>query len=85
MAVPVRWYDEAFEDPQVLHNEMLLEAEHPVAGKMKMLGFPVKLSETPAELRLPPPVLGEHNREVLGGILGMTDEQIAALKDDAVI
>lgn len=85
MAVPVRGYDEVFEDPQVIHNEMVLEAEHPVAGRMRMLGFPVKLSETPAQLRMAPPVLGEHNRAVLGGLLGMKDEEIDALQEDGVV
>jgi crotonobetainyl-CoA:carnitine CoA-transferase CaiB-like acyl-CoA transferase len=85
MAVPVRWYDEAFEDPQVIHNEMILDAEHPQAGKMKLLGFPIKLSETPATLRCAPPVLGEHNRDILGGLLGMSDDEIADLKEQGAV
>ena len=85
MAVPVRWYDEAFEDPQVLHNQMILEAEHPLAGTVRMLGFPIKLMGTPATLRRPPPVLGEHNDEILGGLLGLGAAEIEALKKDGVV
>jgi crotonobetainyl-CoA:carnitine CoA-transferase CaiB-like acyl-CoA transferase len=85
MAVKVCGYDEVFTDPQVLHNQMILDAEHPVAGQMKLVGFPIKLSETPATLASAPPMLGEHNEEVLGTILGMSAEQIQALYDKKVI
>ena len=85
MAVKVCDYADVFADPQVLHNEMILEAQHPKAGTVKMTGFPVKLSETPARLRNAPPLLGEHNGEVLGGILGMSPEQIKALYEKKVI
>jgi len=85
MAVPVISTRDALEDPQVIHNEMVIEAEHPQAGKMKLLGFPVKLSDTPADLRMAPPLLGEHNREILGDLLGITDEKIAELRQDGVV
>lgn len=49
---PILHIDEVFQDPQVLHQEMLLEMDHPRAGKIKTLGFPVKLSQTPAQLRV---------------------------------
>jgi crotonobetainyl-CoA:carnitine CoA-transferase CaiB-like acyl-CoA transferase len=44
---------------------MTMEMDHPVEGKIKSLGFPIKLSETPQELRFPPPLLGEHTEEIL--------------------
>jgi len=56
---------EAFAHPQLVHREMLLHVEHPVEGTIPQLGFPIKLSDTPCSIRLPPPVLGEHNEEVL--------------------
>lgn len=56
---------EAFVHPQLVHREMLLEVEHPVEGTVPQLGFPIKLSATPCEIRMPPPRLGEHNEEVL--------------------
>ena len=58
--------DEVFSDPQVLATDMVLEVEHPAHGVVKMTGFPVKLSDTPARIRRPAPELGEHNREILG-------------------
>jgi formyl-CoA transferase len=85
MAVPVSGYRETFDDPQVRENDMMLEAQHPVAGRMRLLGFPVKLSDTPAALRRAPPLLGEHNEEVLGGLLGMSAAEIEALKKDGVM
>ena len=62
---PILYIDEVFKDPQVLHQKMLMEIDHPTAGKIKSLGFPVKLSRTPAELRNPPPLLGQYTEEVL--------------------
>ncbi|MEX0803468.1 MAG: CoA transferase, partial [Candidatus Binatia bacterium] len=62
--------------PQVLHRDMLVEVEHPTAGKVPMAGIPVKFSVTPASVRLPPPLLGEHTGEVLKTWLGMSDETI---------
>ena len=57
--------DEVFSDPQVLAQEMVMSAERPGGAPIRMTGFPVKLSDTPCELRLPPPELGEHTQEVL--------------------
>ncbi|MQG69843.1 MAG: CoA transferase [SAR202 cluster bacterium] len=74
---------EVFEDPQVVHNDMVIEADHPVYGKVKLTGFPVKLSDTPANLRRSPPTVGEHNEEVLGE-LGYTDAQIKDLQASGV-
>ena len=62
---PVQTYDEVFADPQVTAREMVAEIEHPLAGRMRTLGIPVKLSATPGALRRPAPLLGEHTREVL--------------------
>ena len=59
---------EVFADPQVLAQEMVLEADHPGRGPVKTTGFPVKLSDTPARLRRPAPELGAHTDEVLGAL-----------------
>lgn len=86
MAVPVNSLEEAFNDPQTLHNEMIIETEHPrTPGKLKMVGFPIKLSDTPASIRFAPPLLGEHNEEVLGGLLGISEKDIASLYEDNVL
>ncbi len=62
---PVNEVDEAFNDPQLQAQDMILEVDHPVEGTIPQLGFPIKLSETPCEIRLPPPLLGEHTKEEL--------------------
>jgi crotonobetainyl-CoA:carnitine CoA-transferase CaiB-like acyl-CoA transferase len=56
---------EALADPQMVHQEMVIEVEHPGHGAVKMLGFPVRLSRTPCAVRYPAPGLGEHTAEIL--------------------
>ena len=56
---------EALADPQMVHQEMVIEIEHPGHGAVKMLGFPVKLSKTPCLVRHPAPKHGEHTAEIL--------------------
>jgi crotonobetainyl-CoA:carnitine CoA-transferase CaiB-like acyl-CoA transferase len=75
---------EVFADPQVLAQEMVVEIEHPGHGPVRMTGFPVKLSATPAQLRRPAPALGEHTDEVLRH-LGYDAARIAGLKDRGVL
>ncbi len=81
---PILHIDEVFRDPGVLHQKMLLEMEHPLVGAMKTLGFPVKLSRTPGELRNPPPLLGQHTEDVLKE-LGYSVEEIHAMRDERII
>ena len=81
---PVYELDEVFQDPQVLYNEMVVETEHPAYGPLKLTGFPVKLSETPASLRRPPPLVGEHNEEILREY-GYSDDRIRALQKGGVV
>jgi crotonobetainyl-CoA:carnitine CoA-transferase CaiB-like acyl-CoA transferase len=82
---PINTIDQVFADPQVLHRGMVQEVEHPTAGRVKLVGVPVKFSETPGEIRLPPPVLGEHTDEVLGQILNLGGDELAALRSEGVI
>ena len=82
---PVQTIDQVFSDPQVLHRDMLLEVDHPAAGKVRMAGMPVKFSGTPASLRLPPPMLGQHSEEILDTWLAMRHEDIDELKRKRVI
>ncbi|HEY6366312.1 MAG TPA: CoA transferase [Candidatus Binatia bacterium] len=82
---PVQTVDQVFKAPQVLHREMLVDVEHPTAGTMPMAGIPVKFSATPASVRLPPPLLGQHTEEVLESWLGMNDKEISELKRKTVI
>lgn len=84
LVAPVNEYAEVFEDPQVLHNEMVLDAEVPGVGPVKFVGMPVKLSDTPGRLRMVPPSLGEHNDPVLSEA-GLDAERIAGLKAAGII
>ncbi len=80
---PILHIDEVFKDPQVLHQEMLLEMNHPSIGPIKTLGFPTKLSRTPAQLRQPPPLLGQHTEDVLRE-LGYGAEEIEKMKKEGI-
>jgi crotonobetainyl-CoA:carnitine CoA-transferase CaiB-like acyl-CoA transferase len=81
---PILHVDEVFRDPQVLHQQMLLEMDHPTLGKIKTLGFPSKLSRTPGQLRCPPPLLGQHTEEVLKE-LGYEPDAIETMRAEGVI
>jgi formyl-CoA transferase len=82
---PVQSVDQVFQAPQVLQRDMLVEVDHPTAGKVRMAGIPVKFSVTPASVRMPPPLLGEHNGEILKNWLGMGAEAIEELKREKII
>jgi len=62
---PVLSMQEAFEQPHFRHRQLLQSVQHPVEGEVPQLGFPIKLSETPAEIRSPAPLLGEHTAAIL--------------------
>jgi crotonobetainyl-CoA:carnitine CoA-transferase CaiB-like acyl-CoA transferase len=75
---------QALAEPQTEARRMVETAQHPTVGDLKMLGIPFKFSDTPATVRRPPPLLGEHTDEVLGEI-GMDAAAIAKLRDDKVV
>ena len=64
---------------------MIVKSDHTVAGKVKLVGVPVKLSETPGSVREPAPLLGQHTDEVLHEYLGMNGAEISALRHEGVI
>lgn len=76
--------DKVVVDPQVQAREMVVEVEHPTAGRIRMAGLPVKLSENPGRVASPPPLLGEHTRQVLKD-LGLPDQRIDALVREGVV
>jgi crotonobetainyl-CoA:carnitine CoA-transferase CaiB-like acyl-CoA transferase len=84
MAAPVNTYAQTFADPQVQHNHMAVEVNHARVGKLKVGGIPVKLKKTPGAVRLAPPTLGQHTREVLGE-LGLSDADMERLLQQGVI
>jgi formyl-CoA transferase len=77
-AGPILTYPEAFGSEHAKARGMRMEIDHPVEGKVPNIGFPVKLSGTPQQVRRHPPLLGEHNEEVLAE-LGIGAEERAAL------
>ncbi|HEY8290551.1 MAG TPA: CoA transferase [Acetobacteraceae bacterium] len=81
---PVQSVAEVFQDPQILAQDMVLDVSHPNHGIVRMLGFPMKLTDTPCQVRLPAPELGEHSDAVLAE-LGYTEAQRQALRDRGVI
>ena len=81
---PIYSLDQVFEDPQTQHLNLRRTIEHPKAGSISVTGFPWQLSETPAEVRLPPPLLGEHTDAVLAE-LGYDDASIAKLHEDGAV
>lgn len=75
---PINTVDKVVFDPQVQAREMIVEVEHPTAGKMHIAGNPVKLSATPGEVITPAPLLGQHNEWILANILGWPEQKIGA-------
>ncbi|MGP3667067.1 MAG: CaiB/BaiF CoA transferase family protein [Candidatus Bathyarchaeota archaeon] len=71
-------------DPQVLFRKMVVEIKHPKAGMIKVTGVPVKLSESPGDIKLPPPMLGQHTDEILS-FLGYSSGDIVKLKNDGIV
>lgn len=74
--------DKVVSDPQVLAREMIVELEHPIAGKMKVAGNPIKMSLTPGSVEDPAPLLGQHTDEILKELLGWDDARIATYKNN---
>ncbi|ABE60531.1 MULTISPECIES: CoA transferase [Chromohalobacter] len=83
-AGPINNFAQAVQDPHYQERGMVQEVEHPVIGKMKMVGFPSKLSLTPPSIRQPAPVYAQHTDEVLQG-LGLSAERLAVLREQGVI
>jgi crotonobetainyl-CoA:carnitine CoA-transferase CaiB-like acyl-CoA transferase len=75
---------EVFADPQVQAQEMVLEIDHPGHGPVRMTGFPVKLSATPARLRHPAPALGEDTDAILQA-LNYSPEYVAILRKQGIV
>lgn len=81
---PVLEIDEVIDNPQFLSRHMFPQFDHPTEGKVRQLGAPIKLSETPAQFSSFAPVTGQHTEEIMHG-LGYTDRQIEEMRESGVI
>ncbi len=76
---------EVFNDEQIAAREMIVEIDHPIAGRQAMPNSPLKFSQTPIQLRRPAPLLGQHTEEVLRNMLDLGTDEITGLRADGVI
>ena len=81
----VRDLEELFADPQMAARNMVQTLEHATIGAVRVLGSPLKLSDTPTSVRTAPPTLGQHTRAILMNDLGRSASSVAALKSEGVI
>jgi crotonobetainyl-CoA:carnitine CoA-transferase CaiB-like acyl-CoA transferase len=85
IATRVNAIDDLPDDPQVRANGYVVDFDHPGHGTIQMMGVPVRLSETPGQVREPAPELGQHTEQVLIDLLGMEWDEIARLRESKVI
>ncbi len=84
-AAPILDLDQAMENEQALAREMFVKVDHPVLGETIEPGFSIKFSETKGDLSAPAPLLGQHNEEVYGKLLGLSVEELEALRKEGVV
>lgn len=82
---PINTVDMALQDPQVLARKMVVETTHRSGEKMKLLGNPIKMSQTGEEEFTPPPALGEHADQILTELLGLSPREIRGLREKRII
>ncbi|XP_010222182.1 PREDICTED: succinate--hydroxymethylglutarate CoA-transferase-like, partial [Tinamus guttatus] len=76
---PINSMQQVFSDPQVLHNGLVMEMNHPTAGRIAVPGPAVRYSEFSMSQPKPPPLVGQHTVEILKGTLGYKDAAIEEL------
>lgn len=81
---PVNTLDKVLTDPQIMAREMIVDVPHPRIADLKLLGVPIKLSDTPGDVRMPPPLKGQHTEDVLSE-LGYSEADIRAFRERRVI
>lgn len=84
-AAPIYQLDETVKDPHLAARGMFIDLDHPRAGKVRTANNPIKFSLTPTERKTAAPTLGQHNKEILSGILGLSDAQIDDLINNGVV
>ncbi len=76
---PINNFDQVFSMPHVKEREMQVQMEHPTIGALPLVGSPLKMGGTPVSYRLPPPLMGQHTKDILRESLGYSDEKVMAL------
>lgn len=84
-SAPINDYRQVFEHPQVRHRQLRVDQPHGGGGVASTVANPIRLSATPIEYRLAPPLLGEHNVAVLAGLLGKAPAEIEQLVSDGIV
>jgi crotonobetainyl-CoA:carnitine CoA-transferase CaiB-like acyl-CoA transferase len=82
---PINTLKDVFEDPHVKAREMVVTLPHATGKEIQVIANPVKLSATPPDYRVPPPVLGEHSDQILTGLLGLSADEVKALREKGVV
>lgn len=82
---PINRLDEVFADPQVRHRGMRIDLPHPEAGSVPLVANPIRLSASPLDHALPPPLLGQDTADILRNLLGLPEAELARLSNDKVI
>ncbi len=82
---PINTFDRVFSDAQVQHLGLVQEVEHSHYGKVRVVGPPATFSESAVGIQSPPPLLGEHNREILTRLLGYSEDQVKSLENQGVV
>ena len=82
---PINTVDRVLKDPQIKARDMIVEVEHPVAGKMHLPGVPIKMYKTPGSVDKAAPLLGQHTEEILQEILGYDTAKVQELRDQGVL
>jgi crotonobetainyl-CoA:carnitine CoA-transferase CaiB-like acyl-CoA transferase len=81
---PINTLSQVFADPHVQARGCVVEMPHASGETVQVIANPVRLSATPAAYNSAPPLLGQHTAEVLGGLLGMGEGEIAALREKGI-
>jgi crotonobetainyl-CoA:carnitine CoA-transferase CaiB-like acyl-CoA transferase len=82
---PINTLKDIFADPQAQARGVVVEMLHGSGERLKVIANPVRLSDTPPDYRMPPPLLGEHTEEVLQGLLGISNEEFESLREKNIV
>jgi crotonobetainyl-CoA:carnitine CoA-transferase CaiB-like acyl-CoA transferase len=82
---PINRVDQVFADPQAIARSLTVAMNHAAVGELQLVASPLRLSRTPPEYRSAPPLLGEHNEEVLTSLLGIGSSELARLRGAGIV